>query len=134
MKWAFLHDQEKVADCLGIPSDRANRFAHIIEREVRTALQNEDMRVSQHLETLINRTQPRDQVEAIMIGYAYGFNVLLSQVMNAPGFIPSVVAAAQAQAPQSKPQRPPAVIWYTAYLILFVVFCLGFLASIIFFH
>jgi hypothetical protein len=47
--------------------------------------------VTQHLETLINRTQPRDQVEAIMVGYTFGFNLLLNQVMNRPGFIPSAI-------------------------------------------
>jgi hypothetical protein len=106
MKWAFLHDQEKIADCLGIPSDRADRFVHLIEHEVRTALQNEDVHVTQHLETLINRTQPRDQVEAIMVGYTFGFNLLLNQVMQRPGFIPAAIQTLKPSPPQSKPTPP----------------------------
>lgn len=122
MKWAFLYDEPKITDGLGIPPDRANKFVDIIRDEIQSSLSQEDIHVVQCMERLINRTQPRDQVEALMIGYSFGFNLVVNQ-MEAARMGQGMVSTL----PPSDPKKQLRANKRAALIMLLIAFGIGFL-------
>lgn len=120
MKWAFLYDEPKISDGLGIPTDRANRFIDIIRDEIQTSLSQQDIHVVQCMERLINRSQPRDQVEALMIGYSFGFNLVVNQ-MEAASMGQGMVSTLPERKQQLRTNKRAALI------MLLIAFGFGFL-------